>query len=298
MPEKRSVLAEIFLTPEEKRLRSGWRLIGHLMLFILIGVLFIIPSALILPLFSADIDELLLYSAILGFPAVTISVYLARRFLDRRSFASLGLYINPQAVKDLGFGLGLTALMMGLIFVAHLAAGWLTFDGFVWDFEPMSAVVLTSLLWLLIFLLVGWYEELLARGYWLQTLAEGLNNFWAVSISSVVFAVLHLGNPNASLTSALGLIAAGVFLAYAYLRTRSLWLPIGLHIGWNFFQGNVFGFPVSGINTYSLLEYTVTGDRAVTGGAFGPEAGLILFPVLLIGFGLVKWYTKARQVTS
>ncbi|MFU8771704.1 MAG: lysostaphin resistance A-like protein [Anaerolineales bacterium] len=298
MPEKRSVLAEIFLTPEEKRLRSGWRLIGHLMLFILIGVLFIIPSALILPLFSADIDELLLYSAILGFPAVTISVYLARRFLDRRSFASLGLYINPQAVKDLGFGLGLTALMMGLIFVAHLAAGWLTFDGFVWDFEPMSAVVLTSLLWLLIFLLVGWYEELLARGYWLQTLAEGLNNFWAVSISSVVFAVLHLGNPNASLTSALGLIAAGVFLAYAYLRTRSLWLPIGLHIGWNFFQGNVFGFPVSGINTYSLLEHTVTGDRAVTGGAFGPEAGLILYPVLLIGFGLVKWYTKARQVTA
>jgi uncharacterized protein len=298
MPDNRSILAEIFLTSEERRLRSGWRLVGQLMLLLVFIFLFGIPAFIIYPPNTTNLDELLLLSTIVGFPAITISVYLARRYLDRRSIASLGLYLNPQAVKDLGFGFGLAAFMMGVIFLAHLAAGWLILEGFVWNFEPVQTVVLNILFWLFIFILVGWYEELLVRGYWLQNLAEGLNIFWAVLISSVLFAVLHLSNPNASWISAVGLLAAGLFLAYSFLRTRSLWLPIGLHIGWNFFQGNVFGFPVSGITTYALIEHTVVGERIVTGGAFGPESGLILFPVLLIGIGLIKWFTKARQTTS
>jgi uncharacterized protein len=297
MPDYRSVLAEIFLTAEERRLRSGWRLIGQLMLLLLFLFLLGIPVTLLYPLSTANLDQLLLVSTIIGFPAITISVYLARRYLDRRSFASLGLYINPQVLRDLGFGFGLAALMMGLIFVAHLSAGWLILDGFAWHNGSALNVLLMILLWLFIFILVGVYEELLVRGYWLQNLAEGISLFWAVLISSALFAVLHLNNPNASLVSAIGLLAAGIFLAYSFLRTRSLWMPIGLHIGWNFFQGNVFGFPVSGIKTYSLIEHTVVGERIVTGAAFGPEAGLILFPVLLIGFGLIKRFTKARQIT-
>jgi uncharacterized protein len=297
MPDHRSIFDEIFLTTEERRLRSGWRLIGQLMLLLLFLFLLGIPVTLFLPLSTTNLDQMLLVSTILGFPTITISVYLARRYLDRRSFASLGLDFNPQAIKDLGFGFGLAAFMMGVIFLAHLAAGWLILEGFAWNFESVPTVFLNILFWLFIFILVGWYEELLFRGYWLQNLAEGFNLFWAVLISSALFAVLHLSNPNASWVSAIGLLAAGFFLAYSFLRTRSLWLPIGLHIGWNFFQGNVFGFPVSGLTTYALIEHTVIGERIVTGGAFGPESGLILFPVLLIGIGLIKWFTKARQTT-
>jgi membrane protease YdiL (CAAX protease family) len=93
-----------------------------------------------------------------------------------------------------------------------------------------------------------------------------------------------------TILSFIGLVAAGLFLAYAYVITRQLWLPIGLHIGWNFFEGNVFGFPVSGLETFKLITLRVHGPELWTGGAFGPEAGLIVFPALLLGLGLMAGY--------
>jgi membrane protease YdiL (CAAX protease family) len=116
-----------------------------------------------------------------------------------------------------------------------------------------------------------------------------------VVISSALFGILHIGNPNATWTSVLGILFAGVFLAFGYLRTRRLWLSIGLHIGWNFFEGVVFGFPVSGMKTYSLLNIVVNGPRSWTGGPFGPEGGLVLIPGLLLGFALVEVYSRKRN---
>ena len=96
--------------------------------------------------------------------------------------------------------------------------------------------------------------------------------FWAVIISSAVFGLLHLANPNATWVSAAGIFFAGVFLAYGYIRTKQLWLPIGLHIGWNFFEGVGFGFPVSGLaDIYKMLRIQVHGPEIWTGGAFGPD---------------------------
>lgn len=145
---------------------------------------------------------------------------------------------------------------------------------------------------LLAFLLVGWNEEILSRGYHLQTLASGLNLFWGIVLSSAIFGVLHLSNPNATWSSAVGIFLAGMFLAYGYVRTHSLWLPIGLHIGWNTFEGVVFGFPVSGLKVYPLTRISVEGPELLTGGNFGPEAGLVVLPALLLGTLLVHWYPK------
>jgi hypothetical protein len=96
------------------------------------------------------------------------------------------------------------------------------------------------------------------------------------------------------------LILAGVFLGYGYTSTRQLWLPIGLHTGWNFFEGTVFGFPVSGMADFpSLIHITVKGPILLTGGAFGPEAGLVILPALGLGALLVYLYTKRRlQISS
>jgi ethanolamine transporter EutH len=115
-----------------------------------------------------------------------------------------------------------------------------------------------------------------------------------VFLSSAVFGILHWSNPNAAWNSVVGIFLAGIFLAFAYTRTRKLWLPIGLHIGWNFFEGVVFGFPVSGLDIFQLVHHTVTGPELWTGGAFGPEAGLIIFPALLLGSLLVIFYTRSR----
>jgi hypothetical protein len=105
---------------------------------------------------------------------------------------------------------------------------------------------------------------------------------------------LHIFNPGATWISTFGIFLAGLFLALGYVLTKQLWLPIGLHIGWNFFEGVVFGFPVSGMNTYKLITLQITGPDAWTGGLFGPEAGLILIPSLFLGIILVYFYSKNR----
>jgi membrane protease YdiL (CAAX protease family) len=244
---------------------------------------------------QVDPASLLLFTQAAALPAVTVSVYIARRWLDRRSFASLGLQVDRSAWRDLLIGFGIAGVMMGFIYLLESAAGWLTFAGPAWQFEPTAQVAMGVLAMLVIFISVGWYEELLNRGYWLQNLEEGLNLPVAVLISSLVFASAHLANPNLSVTAFAGLILAGIFLAYGYTRTRRLWLPIGLHIGWNFFEGTVFGFAVSGIEATPRLIYkSVHGPELLTGGAFGPEAGLVVLPALALGAALVYLYTRGR----
>ena len=104
-------------------------------------------------------------------------------------------------------------------------------------------------------------------------------------------------NPNVSWTAVLGLVLAGLFLAFGYLRTRQLWLPIGLHIGWNFFEGTIFGFQVSGLSEMpSLIRQTVQGPELVTGGLFGPEAGLVVLPAMALGVLLIFGYTRRRKL--
>jgi membrane protease YdiL (CAAX protease family) len=114
-------------------------------------------------------------------------------------------------------------------------------------------------------------------------------------ISSAAFGLAHLTNPGATGAAAAGILGAGLFLAFGWARTRRLWLPIGLHLGWNLFEGPVFGFPVSGTSSFRLIHQTVDGPTAVTGGPFGPEAGLIILPALLLGTALVWVYTHDRQ---
>jgi uncharacterized protein len=225
---------------------------------------------------------------------VTTSVYLARRFLDKRSFASLGLSTNIPAIWDVLAGIFITAFMMAFIFAMELMAGWVKFEGFAWQVDSGWTVAMSLILFFVIFIIVGWNEELLSRGYHLQTLSSGTNMFWGVLISSSFFGLAHLGNPNATWVSAAGIFFAGLFLAYGYLRTGQLWLSIGLHIGWNFFEGVIFGFPVSGLDIYRLIRHQIQGPEIWTGGAFGPEAGLIVIPALVIGAVLIYFYTRDR----
>jgi uncharacterized protein len=182
-----------------------------------------------------------------------------------------------------------------LIYLAEVAAGWLTFEGFAWQTGPITNVLTGVIGSFVVFIFVGYNEELLSRGYHMQTIASGTNLFWGILISSSVFGLAHLGNPNATWVSAVGILFAGIFLAYGYVRTGQLWLSIGLHIGWNFFEGVIFGFPVSGLDIYRLLRHQIQGPQLWTGGAFGPEAGLIVLPALLIGSALIYLYTRKRK---
>jgi membrane protease YdiL (CAAX protease family) len=299
----RPILAHVFLSPAEPRLRTGWRLILHGILFLVLISILGIPVALVglflaQPPFNLDIlayTALLVASTIISLPSVTAATWLARRFLDRRSFRSLGFEFDRHTVLDLAAGFGIAGALMASVYALESAAGWLHFDGWSWDVAPASAIAMGLLGWFVLYLAVAFHEELLFRGYYLQNLSEATGPVWGIMISSAAFGLAHLTNPGATGAAAVGILGAGLFLAFGWARTRRLWLPIGLHLGWNLFEGPVFGFPVSGTSSFRLIHQTVDGPTALTGGPFGPEAGLIVLPALLLGTALVWVYTRNRQ---
>ncbi len=288
-------IKSIFTNPEEDRLRAGWRLLAH---FCILAASLVAFGVIASPLFlwaERNGSSFLLLNTFVALGGITLSVIIARHFADKKTFVSLGLKLNWKALADLSVGFVLTAAMMGVIYLIEWAVGWLTFEGFAWEFQNPSRVARETLIMLAVYIFVGWQEELVSRGYWLQNLEEGINLDWAIFISSLFFSLAHYGNPGFAWAPLLGLLVSGYFLAYAYTRTRSLWLPIGLHIGWNFFEGTVFGFQVSGTESFRLILQSVKGPTVWTGGAFGPEAGLVLIPGLLVGVLSIKWYTDPRR---
>jgi len=294
-PWRTTLIRRIFLSADEPRLRAGWRLLLHSIFFSVSLSLLTLAVVMVVwnngDLFATGLP----LDATIELIAILLATYVARRLLDRRSFASLGFTLGPNMVKDLAIGFWIPGLLMGLIFITELFLGWLSIDSFAWETMALESWLGILLQGLLLFTLVGISEELLSRGYQLQNITEGLNLTWGVLISSSVFAVLHLANPNSSLFSSLGIFAAGVFLAYGWIRTRKLWLPIGLHLGWNLFEGTIFGFPVSGLRIESLIKQTSSGPMLITGGGFGPEAGLIVLPAMLLGALIIRLYTRQRN---
>jgi membrane protease YdiL (CAAX protease family) len=130
---------------------------------------------------------------------------------------------------------------------------------------------------LIFVMLAATFEELAFRGYAFQRLIEALGPVAATLLSSLLFGLAHYQNPQATLLGALNTALAGVVLALAYLRTRGLWMPIGLHIGWNVLLGIVFAFPVSGYRLAATgLEARLAGPAWLTGGGFGPEGSVVL----------------------
>ena len=325
----------IFWNRDQRRIRTLWRLLLQVILllvvtvplqaavgFVAVGLLIaggdILPGLTGLPEASPGaldpraVQDYLLQSPLLMtlsslalLVSITVSVWLAGRFLDRRRFSDFGLHTNRDWWIDFGFGLLLGALLMLAVFLVELAAGWVTVTGTFVSQVPGTTFPLAILSPLLIFLCVGFYEELFSRGYQLKNLAEGLN--WgplgprgaiatAALLSSLVFGLLHATNPYASAGSTFNIGVAGLFLAMGALLTGELAIPIGLHMAWNFFQGNVFGFPVSGGNfrAATFIGIQQAGPDLWTGGAFGPEAGLLGLSATLVGILLTVLWVRWR----
>lgn len=282
-----AILSFIFLTDDKSRLRAGWRI---LIALFLTAQLFNIVNAIWGPT-SGYGDAVV----------VSTSIFLTRHFVDKRSIGSLGLQLNKQTVLDLLAGFGIALLLIVAIFAIEYSLGWLDFESFAWQNEQPS-VVLWQTLDSIVGHTVGAYkEELVDRGYMLQTIASGLNLPLAAIITSIGFGIGHMANPNSSWLAAAGITVLALLLVYGYVRTQQLWLPIGFHAGWNIFQ-RTLGFPLSGYELPGLLKINVSGPELWTGGNFGPEAGLIVLPICLLGAVLVHLYTRhhinALQDTS
>ena len=171
---------------------------------------------------------------------------------------------------------------------------------------PGAPFALAILLPATLFLCVGIYEELLFRGYELRNVAEGLNLsrvgprnavVLAWVLSSSFFGYLHANNPNANLLSTFNVALAGLMLGFGYVLTGELAIPIGLHITWNFFEGSVFGFPVSGLSPLgaTFLSTDQGGPTLWTGGSFGPEAGLLGPASMILACLITALWVRLRR---
>ena len=144
-------------------------------------------------------------------------------------------------------------------------------------------------------LLTGVFEELLVRGVLFRIAEDSLGSYWALAITAAFFGAAHLGNPHATWLAGTAItIEAGIMLAAAYMLTRNLWFPIGIHAGWNFTQGGIFGVPVSGTTPHGLLHSTLTGPVWLSGGEFGAESSLVAIVICgLLGIAILL---RARQL--
>jgi membrane protease YdiL (CAAX protease family) len=167
-------------------------------------------------------------------------------------------------------GLLLAAGMLGVLLLGCKVAGHLSTQ---WTGSQAPAVTLLATFLLL--LLAALNEELVFRGFPLQVLIDGVGKWPAMAIMSILFGALHMNNPNATILGTFNTIVAGILLSLAYVRTRSLWLPYAIHVGWNVGLGFVLGFALSGLGLASLWTTAVSGSDTILGGGYGPEGGLL-----------------------
>jgi len=243
----------------------------------------------------------------LDLAAVVLASIIATLMWDRRDWSDFGFHVGRRWWSDFAFGVALGAFLMSGIFATEWSLGWVTVTAVFHTPYADKPFLLAILSPFLTFVAVGINEELFSRGYLLRNLAEGLNLgvlgprgalVLAWILTSTIFGLLHLGNPHMTTWSTVNLVVAGFFLGLGYVLTGELAIPIGLHIAWNFFQGNVYGFPVSGttsFRTLTVLAIRQGGPPLWTGGAFGPEGGLISFVAMGVGtLLLLAWIRHAH----
>lgn len=210
-----------------------------------------------------------------GLPLTGLGLSLKGRWKDLLGGALFALVLYMA-----GFGL---SLLFGVVEVTGI------------NFQPSSL-----LMTLIFFLLVGITEELALRGFVLGRLLDaGVNKFWALIISSILFSLIHIANPNFALLPFLNIVLAGVLLGASYLYTRNLCFPIALHWFWNWLQGPVLGYEVSG-NKFgdSLLTLHLPEANIVNGGSFGFEGSVICTILMLIGTAVIIKYLVPLQSSS
>ena len=296
---------------EVGRLRSGWRAlifcVGFLALLLLLQtllrVVYVVAYELGPNLQLGVLADLLFRVTILI--AALGAGYLCARYLEGLPWRSLGLTFHQSWLRDLllGFAIGFAALVVAVGVAA--AAGGLSFSfGGRGLILPLLRSLFGSAFLLLIAALA---EEALFRGYPLQTFARANLAWLGVLLTLLFFGYVHITNPNATVgMTFINTSLAGLWLAVGYLRTRSLWFPLGLHWVWNWALGAFFGLPISGLKLVShpLLQGHDLGPAWLTGGSYGIEGGiagtiaLVLFTLLTWRTGLVSASPEQKKLTS
>jgi len=268
-------------------LRSAWRIAGFVSL--VLGLTF--GGAI--PLRMTGIDFPIVERLILLVSTLVASA-LCTHFANRKPLGAIGLWLHSGTFRELGMGCLLGFLMMAGIYAIEFGMGDLAPSPHSLGASQAAGIVGYAILW---YGTAAMAEELLFRGYAFQTLIQAVTFLPAAILMSGLFGIAHLQNPHATLLSLSNVFLVGILFAFAYMKTRSLWLPFGIHFAWNFSQTTLFGLPTSGLldREQVLFPTQQLGPEWFGGGEFGPEGGILatLAIVLCLWYILKAGYLRA-----
>ena len=267
------------------KIRGWYRILLIILPYIIIVTIFQLIGGLIA---GVDMNNLAsgqtsiqhLIIALFGLLGSFIVLWFFMRFIDGEKFVNLGFQTKNRFnnfIVGILIGLGIMAIGYELlIYLKEIFFLKLTFD--------TKELIISILL----FTIVAVVEETLFRGYILKNLMISFNKYVALVVSSILFSLMHIFNPNVDLFSLFNLFLVGILFGLSYIYTKNLWFPIALHLSWNLFQ-SLFGFNVSGQDTYSLIEFKINEANLINGGAFGFEGSylsIIAQIITIIGIGI------------
>lgn len=275
--------------------RSAGRLVADIVLFYVIGTLitmflcvplFLIQKALGMEMQEGSLPSFFLERLLMlvGYLSAAILVLRWRKL----PLSLLGMSLRGRG-KDLLAGLGVAVLLYAVGFGTSLLMGIVEIASVQWVPRDLLGT-------LLFFLLVAVTEEVMLRGFVLgRMLSAGMNRFVALFLSSALFSAMHLFNPNFALLPFVNILLAGCLLGASFLYTRNLCFPVVLHWFWNWLQGPVLGYEVSGMDSgETLLTLRLTGSDLLTGGSFGFEGSLLCTVLLVVGTLAIVGYYERR----
>jgi len=275
----------------------------HPIVYIFILILLLIPSIFLVealiqsvlntiypyePLNTESLNPIIyMISSMLGAFGL-IAIY--RKHIDKESFFDMG-FSTKKRLFDFIFGIAIGIILISIGFIALIAIGNLEVTeidfNIKWFINSMLMMILVSV-----------HEEVIVRGYLLNSLMSISNKYFALFLSSVLFGAMHLMNPNITIIPFINIILAGFLFGIPYLHSKNLWFPIGLHFSWNFLQGPVLGFEVSGQTTKSIITQNISGNELITGGEFGFEGSLIASILLIATIFGINWFFKKKEALN
>jgi uncharacterized protein len=274
-------------------LRAGWRLLVYIAIVVILATL--ITGAIVKfygPPTGVPGPRGAMAQEVIGF-ALAFGTAALMSVIEGRK---LGVYGLPsRGAFGANFWLG---FFFGFVEVTTLLGLITAFGGYSFGGIALQgpAIFEWGLFHLVLFTMVGLFEEFLFRGYVQYTLADGIGFWPAAILLSLAFGAVHLGNPNEGIVGAAGVVTVGLVFCFALKRTGNLWYAVGLHSAFDWGETYLFSVPNSGVVMQGHLSNSVLhGARWLTGGTVGPEGSVFCFLTLGLQFLVIHWLFPAQK---
>lgn len=209
---------------------------------------------------------------------------LAWKFIEKKPLKDMGFVCNRKGARDFIIGLIFGAATISAVSLALIFTGNISLTGSLLNPKFTAAILIDIVL----YTLVGFGEETLFRGYCMGTINQYNKKWVGIVVSSVLFSLAHAANPNVKPLFFINVVLVGLLFAYMYFKSSSLWLPIGFHIMWDYFEGDIWGLPDSGNVVQGIYQTKIVHENIINGGLVGPEGGLAVTLIILLSFLIVK----------